>query len=97
DSCAVNLWIPDAFTPDADGQNDRLGLYVSESIDLRFWIYDRWGGIIFYTEDPTATWDGYHEGVLCPPDAYTWKVEYRTRRSPDAPFFAKRGVAWLIR
>jgi gliding motility-associated-like protein len=97
DSCAANVWIPDAFTPNSDGQNDRLGLYVSETIELRFWIYNRWGAVVFYTEDQTETWDGHYQGVLCPPDAYTWKAEYRTHRNQDAPFFVKRGVAWLIR
>lgn len=51
--------LPNAFTPNADQQNDlytpRKNIFVS-SIDLK--IFNRWGQIVFETKDPQINWDG---------------------------------------
>jgi gliding motility-associated-like protein len=41
--------------------------------DLR--IYNRWGQVIFRTQDSDAGWDGTSEGVECPQDGYIYHLE----------------------
>ena len=70
------VWIPDAFTPNGDSQNDvfRPGLYRIKKGNLS--IYDRWGAQIFFSDDLGIGWDGKFNGKLCPDDVYTYLLKY---------------------
>lgn len=60
--CIVNCPIyilPNAFTPNADGQNELFvprGRCFVERVDFK--IFNRWGQLVFETEDPALNWDG---------------------------------------
>ena len=61
-------YLPNAFSPNADGDNDVLKIYnkVPQCIkELHLWIYDRYGEKIFETTDPAFEWNGvYNRGIL---------------------------------
>jgi gliding motility-associated-like protein len=74
------LFIPNTFTPNNDGVNDRF--YVSgvgiDALKL-FSIYDRWGELLFTAENipinnPAAGWDGTYKGQRLPPDIYVYFI-----------------------
>ncbi len=75
-----SIYIPNAFTPNDDGLNDVFYAYPvgvdHDKFDL--WIFDRWGNMIFYSDDPNKGWDGRVQGSdkLCQIDTYVWKVEF---------------------
>ncbi len=58
ESCAI-YELPNTFTPNADGSNDlfvpRKNLFI-ESVN--FTVYNRWGNLIFETNDPELNWNG---------------------------------------
>jgi gliding motility-associated-like protein len=57
-----SFYIPNAFTPDGDGLNDEFfgkGENISE-YEMR--IYDRWGNMMFYSDDLSKHWDGKVKG-----------------------------------
>jgi len=62
---AGELYIPNAFSPNGDGENDVIQLYYG-NIDclksIKFIIYNRWGQRVFETEDAAAKWDGTFRG-----------------------------------
>lgn len=61
------LFIPDAFSPNNDTKNDKLGIYfpdVSCIKELEFIIYDRWGEKVFEATDINVLWDGTYQGKL---------------------------------
>jgi gliding motility-associated-like protein len=63
--CHINF--PNAFTPNNDGNNDKFKVltdYLFDSYQLV--IYNRWGQIVFETNDPAKGWDGYFKGNLQP-------------------------------
>ncbi|HEV7347553.1 lectin-like domain-containing protein [Telluribacter sp.] len=95
--CDLMVWIPDAFSPNADGHNDNLSVRASGAVDLHWTIYDRWGNAIFHSQNIDEPWDGYFHNVLCQPGPYAWKAQYRPKSTPDAPYFIKRGVVWLVK
>lgn len=71
------FYIPNAFTPNADGFNDYffgkgIGIIVYD-----LWILDRWGNLIFHGNDLNDKWDGKaNEGRdLAQMDVFVWKVE----------------------
>ena len=55
------LYMPTAFTPNDDGDNDQFGpqgLRMEKYKSYSFYIYNQWGEIIFETEDINEWWDG---------------------------------------
>ena len=70
------IFVPNAFTPNNDNNND---LFIVRGINissLRFIVWDRWGEIVYETTDPQATgWDGTYRGKDATPDAYAWYLE----------------------
>lgn len=56
------LFFPNAFTPDGDGVNDLFGPVASSVVELHLVIFDRWGHVVFETEDINAQWDGTVNG-----------------------------------
>ena len=56
------LFIPNAFSPNDDGENDILFVIGNCIKKLELKIYDRWGEKVFETADPTQGWDGSYIG-----------------------------------
>ncbi|MEO0897562.1 MAG: gliding motility-associated C-terminal domain-containing protein [Bacteroidota bacterium] len=76
--CTCEVYVPTAFSPNDDGFNDDFRMFPQCNIQSGGWkIFDRWGQMVFETEDPTALWDGVHRrGGLCPEGVYVWTYEY---------------------
>jgi gliding motility-associated-like protein len=81
-----NLYVPNAFTPDGDDINEvflpRLtGIPFMET--YRFEIFDRWGTIIFTTNDPEEAWTGNVRGgdYFAKDDAYNWQITVQLKGS----------------
>jgi len=71
------MYIPNAFSPNGDGIND---IFQPKGMGWKpdqyeFLIYDRWGTLIFKTNDYTKGWDGTIRGTLLPTDVYVYKVK----------------------
>lgn len=76
------LYIPNSFTPNGDGLNEgfsALGLGI-ETEGFKMSIFDRWGELIFSTDDITKPWPGTVKGknVIAKSDVYVWKIEFKT-------------------
>lgn len=52
------IYIPNAFTPDSDGMNDQFMPKGAEISEFKMMIFDRWGELIFETENLQEGWDG---------------------------------------
>ena len=73
----MNVFIPDAFTPNNDGVNDVFSV-VGQGMKpngFLFYIFNRKGQMIFSTSDITEPWDGTHNGSPCPDGIYTYKIK----------------------
>jgi gliding motility-associated-like protein len=69
------IYVPQGFTPNGDGNNDRLfpNLVGIRQL-LYFKVYNRWGNVVFETTDATPQngWDGTYLGKKQPVGTYTW-------------------------
>ena len=70
------FYIPNAFTPNADGVNDTFfgqGIGIKE---YNIWIYDRWGNKVFHTDDISDGWNGNanYGKETAQQDVFVWKV-----------------------
>lgn len=74
-----NFFMPNAFSPDLDTHNDYLYPQGTGWIadDYSFEIYNRWGELIFKTNDVTGAWDGTYGGMRATDEIYIWKVFVR--------------------
>jgi len=71
------FFVPNAFTPNGDGNNDEFSGYGSYITEYNMWIFDRWGNLIFHTDDLYKRWDGKVQGKsdnICQEDVYVWKI-----------------------
>ncbi|MFM7218509.1 MAG: PKD domain-containing protein [Bacteroidota bacterium] len=67
-----NLYVPNCFSPNGDGSNDYLFVRGNNFRRIRFSVFDRWGELIFETEDPLIGWDGKYNGKELNPGVFTW-------------------------
>jgi gliding motility-associated-like protein len=68
---------PNAFTPNGDGANDVFKpVFDCPALTMHFLIYNRWGNVVFETNDPSGGWDGKTMGKDAPSDVYVWTLEY---------------------
>lgn len=71
-----DIYVPTGFTPNNDGKNDILkAIPVGIRQFNYFIIYNRWGQVIFRTEDYTKGWDGRINGVTQQTGTYIWVTE----------------------
>jgi gliding motility-associated-like protein len=68
------IYVPKAFSPNGDGQNERLYPELVNFASLQYFrVYNRWGQLVFETRSMSSTgWDGTLNGVKQPMDTYTW-------------------------
>jgi gliding motility-associated-like protein len=94
--CDLNA--PNAFTPNNDGLNDVFRIlpackYVAlEKFKLR--IYNRWGQLVFSTNDINEGWDGTFKRKLQGAGAFVYYLEYAFKQNPVVK---KKGTIELIR
>jgi gliding motility-associated-like protein len=88
--------IPNAFSPNGDLINDEWSIIVPPSATINIKIYNRWGELVFESNDPQATWDGKHRGHEQPIGVYVYVVLYATQQQPNRTDILK-GNLTLIR
>jgi gliding motility-associated-like protein len=75
-----HLYVPNAFSPDGDGFNDVFGPVGHDIDEFEMRIFDRWGEVIYSTNDPAKPWDGKVGGTLAENGVYVWKMRASGRR-----------------
>lgn len=77
------IYMPNAFTPNGDGNNEAYGISNPYSIEelKEFEILDRWGGRIFQATDAFEKWDGTISGNKAQPGQYLYRIRYSCQGS----------------
>ncbi len=77
------VFVPNAFSPDGDGDNDHFYPVVRgyDETEFSFYVFDRWGDIVFESHHPDEKWDGTVKGSAeqAKPDVYVWKLVTRDK------------------
>lgn len=66
--------IPTAFSPNNDGINDFFEIKGFGIINYNMKIFNRWGQLVFESNNPRVSWDGRFKGAVQPMDAYAYVV-----------------------
>jgi gliding motility-associated-like protein len=75
----LGVFVPNTFTPDGDGVNDVFIPVVSgvKPESFKFWVFNKWGDQIFYTDQIDQAWTGGSHGgeYYVNQDIYMWRIE----------------------
>ncbi|PSR11620.1 MAG: hypothetical protein C7N36_15640, partial [Bacteroidetes bacterium] len=72
---APYIFVPNAFTPNGDGRNDRLRVAGNVIENFHLAIYNRWGERVFESYRQDEGWDGTYDGELLSPDVFGYYLE----------------------
>jgi gliding motility-associated-like protein len=75
DADCGDIFLPNAFSPNGDEQNDVLYVRGNCIKYLDFQVYNRWGEKVFETMDPAIGWDGMWRGVACENGVFTYMLQ----------------------
>jgi gliding motility-associated-like protein len=100
--CIPTIYAPNAFSPNAQMQeNQTFRLYPTFVGDFEIFIYNRWGELVFYTDDldfmVNIGWDGVKNGKSLPLGTYAYVIKYRSVTEPERGVLEKPGGITLIR
>ncbi len=98
----ANLYFPNAFKPESSYEENRLfrvagPLQSIAKYQLR--VFDRWGKMLFVSEDPNEGWDGTHNGQPLPGGVYVWSAVIESFASDvaDPVTLKQSGTVLLVR
>lgn len=70
----LSVYIPSAFTPNGDGINDTFGIKGEGIKNFTLRIYNRWGELVFESNNPKQQWDGTYQGKPEMSDTYVYQL-----------------------
>jgi gliding motility-associated-like protein len=90
-----DVYLPSAFTPNNDSRNETFGVVDYAAFQyFSMQIFDKWGKLIFTTNDAGKKWDGSYKGKQVNAGAYIWVMTYVNRKGIKVN---EQGSVMLIR
>ncbi len=88
------IYVPNAFTPNGDGKNDILYVESNVAYNVDFQIYNRWGELVFATNNLDNGWDGTYRGQKVDPGVFVYHLVITCY---NKEIFRKKGNITVIR
>lgn len=95
--CGVNVFFPNAFSPNGDGINDHYTPLGHDVESFELLVYNRWGQLIFKSNKLEDTWDGNVQGKQAPTDTYIYQATYKGYRNKKSVTINTHGQLTLLR
>lgn len=92
------LYIPNVFSPNGDGRNDSFRpetACVLNNFELK--IFDRWGRLLFQSENPEKGWDGTVNGEIQPNGSYVYLIQTSFLDGDQGNPIIRSGAVTLLR
>ncbi|MDZ4840132.1 MAG: gliding motility-associated C-terminal domain-containing protein [Bacteroidota bacterium] len=71
---SLRVFIPSAFTPNKDGLNDFFQIRGEGIKSIELTITNRWGEIVYQSNNINEGWDGKYQGLTVQNDVYSWQL-----------------------
>jgi gliding motility-associated-like protein len=98
DDCRPTVIAPNAFTPNQDGVNDAFSVFPNEYVtEYAIFIFDRWGEMVFQSDDQDFLWDGIYRGQLLPTGTYAYKMVFRSSLDATQSIIEQYGGVTLLK
>ncbi len=100
--CVPTIYAPNAFSPNATlPENQTFRVFPTFVGDFEIYIYNRWGELIYYSDDldymVNVGWDGVKDGKQLPLGTYAYVIRYRSITQPERGVLEKPGGVTIIR
>ncbi|MCS6991289.1 MAG: gliding motility-associated C-terminal domain-containing protein [Chitinophagales bacterium] len=95
--CPTDIWFPNAFTPNSDGVNDVYRLIGYNIKRFHMMIFNRWGELVFVTDQLDRGWDGQCSGVPCEVGVYVYVADFMGELHGVTTAGRRKGNITLIR
>lgn len=92
--CMEGFYCPNAFTPNGTSNNVFRPLLFGNINQYEFAVYDRWGVLVFQSNQPGTGWDGNFHGSPATPGVFVWYCRFILN---GQPLLVKKGTVILIR
>lgn len=70
------IYVPNGFSPNGDNNNDMLFVFAGKDVtSFQFYVYDRWGHLVFQTSEKTKGWDGTIKGKKAEIGVYAYQLK----------------------
>jgi gliding motility-associated-like protein len=73
----LTIYVPNSFTPNNDNLNETFGAYGFGVDKFNLTIFNRWGELIFESDDINKQWNGTYKGQICQEDIYVYHIIYK--------------------
>lgn len=96
EDCNCTVFVPNAFSPNNDKINDFF--YPRSECEIEnivFKVFNRWGEMVFESNDFKKGWDGIYKEKNAPIDTYVWTLEYNVVGNSNYKFM--KGMVNLIK
>lgn len=91
---SAGVFVPQAFSPNGDGYNDILEAKSNQLQSFKFSVMNRWGEVVFHSDDIATGWDGTINGANAPVGSYIYKMTFVDDINQT---FEKSGTFMLLR
>ncbi|MFQ3336711.1 MAG: gliding motility-associated-like protein, partial [Flavobacteriales bacterium] len=92
--CNYNIFVPNVFSPDGNGENDVLKVEGNGIETIEFIIFNKWGNLIFKSSSADQGWDGTFKGQPVNQGAFVYFVK---GTFVDGNSFEQKGTVTVIR
>ena len=92
--CELQIFIPNVFTPNVDEHNEELVIRAVNLMDFEISIYNRWGELMFYSNDIEHQWDGKFNGNTVPIGVYSYVLKAYGK---DGQVVNKQGTLTILK
>jgi len=83
DKCVSFTFVPTAFSPNGDNLNDKFAPKLVNYEDYSMIIFDRWGEVVFTSDDIHLGWDGKINGEIAPLGVYYYSIRFITTENGE--------------
>jgi gliding motility-associated-like protein len=90
----LELFVPNLFSPNGDGFNDKFEVFGFGIRDFKMKIFNRWGEKVFESNNQSDSWDGMFKGVMQNPDVFTYLLQVVYL---DGKEVTRKGTITLVR
>ncbi len=93
EDCLTDIVVPNAFTPNGDNLNDIFFVDGSITADFEIDIFNRWGELIFHSDNRSEAWDGTYKGNPVQEGFYNYLIKYNVYAKENL----RKGSIYLFR
>lgn len=98
DECFRQIFVPNAFSPNGNGQNEEWFAFPNQYIEnFQVYVYNRWGDLVFYSANKNFRWDGTFAGQYVQQGTYAYRMVFTSSLEPAQGAIEQYGSVTVVK